>query len=140
MSSLGFLQRMRLIAWFVPRVAASVELWTKARRSLLVTDVKGGKRVVRVEVEQITLAPRQRTGVHVHHCPTVGNVTRGAIHFQLEGQAARLLRVGDAFCVPANVRTLHFDNACQGPATVVVCHLLGAGERAVSTMLSCGED
>jgi uncharacterized protein YndB with AHSA1/START domain len=105
------------------------------RHPLLTASLEGGKNVDRVEIKRVTLTGHQRTGLHLHPCPTVGHVTEGVILFQIEGQPARELRAGDAFYEPANVRMLHFDNEQAEPATFIVCYLLGAGEHDLIRLL-----
>jgi quercetin dioxygenase-like cupin family protein len=106
------------------------------RRPLLTASIEGGKTVDRVEIKQITLLAHQETGLHLHPCPTVGHVTEGTILFQVEGQPARVLKAGEAFYEPANVRMLHFDNAGEEPAAFIIYYLLGPGEHELITILS----
>jgi quercetin dioxygenase-like cupin family protein len=71
---------------------------TKIERKALLTAVMDGvQSIERVEVKSITLAPAQRTGLHVHPCTVVGYVVEGTITFQTEGQPAKVLKQGDAF-------------------------------------------
>ena len=105
------------------------------RHPLLTAVLEGGKRVDRVEIKRIMLGAYQKTGLHLHPCPTVGHVSEGVILFQVEGQPARQLRTGDAFHEPANARILHFDNARAEPATFIVYYLLGAGEHELIRLL-----
>lgn len=65
----------------------------------------------RVEVQRIDLGPGQASPPHLHPCPVLGLVLKGAVRFQLEGGPERILRAGEAFYEPAGVAVPHFDNA-----------------------------
>jgi quercetin dioxygenase-like cupin family protein len=55
---------------------------------------------------RIKFAPRPPTGLHRHPMFTAGVVTQGSFTFQLEGEAARLLRAGHGFFGPAGRGTV----------------------------------
>ena len=106
------------------------------RQDLLTAALDGGRRVDRLEVKRIELAPRQPTGLHRHPCPVVGQITGGSILFQVEGQPAKTLRAGDAFFEPADTRILHFDNpSARESATFTAIYLLKADDPGVIEML-----
>jgi quercetin dioxygenase-like cupin family protein len=99
------------------------------RDRLLAVALDAGHAVERVEVARIALAPRQQTGRHHHPCPVVGYVAAGAIRFQVEGQAERVLGAGDAFHEPLNARIAHFDNASDTERAIFIAfYLLPPGE------------
>jgi quercetin dioxygenase-like cupin family protein len=104
------------------------------RTILLTAPIEGSKLVDHVEMRAITIAAHQRTGPHVHPCPVVGTVTSGSIVFQVEGQAERTLKAGDAFYEPANTPILHFDTAAE-PATFAASFLLGKDQANTVVML-----
>ena len=104
------------------------------RIPLLTATIDGAKPVARVEVKRIELAPGQRSGLHLHPCPVVGVLTRGAIFFQVDGAPGRILQAGDAFYEPANTRVPHFDARDDG-ATFVAHYLLGPDKKELITML-----
>lgn len=108
---------------------------TVIRTLLLTAAMVGGTHVERVEIHRIELAPRQRTGLHLHRCPVVGVVMRGSIFFALDGEPGRVLEAGDAFYEPADTHVLHFDARDEG-ATFVAYYLLGPGEHELITMLA----
>jgi quercetin dioxygenase-like cupin family protein len=105
------------------------------RRHLLTATLDGQKTVNRVEIKEITLAARQRTGLHLHPCPVVGYITEGTILFQIDGEAERVLKPGDAFFEPAQTRVVHFDNATDEPAKFIAYYLVGTDDRELITML-----
>ena len=104
------------------------------RTELLTAVLEGSKMVERVEIKRIDMAANLASGLHLHPCPVVGIITKGSIYFQIEGQAARVLEVGDAFFEPANVPVAHFDAQQQG-ASFVAYYLLGANENELLKML-----
>jgi len=105
------------------------------RRHLLTATIDEGRTVARIEVKEVTLFPRQRSGLHLHPCPVVGSIIKGTILYQLQGQSSRELRPGDAFFEPANTRVSHFDNVTDEPATFIACYLLGGADQDLITML-----
>jgi quercetin dioxygenase-like cupin family protein len=107
------------------------------RKELLTAVIAGQKKVARVEIKQIDLAPAQRTGLHSHPCPVVGYVASGTIRFQVEGEAQQTLSAGSAFFEPADTKIAQFDNASvEAPATFVAFYLLGANEHKLIEMLT----
>jgi len=106
------------------------------RKELLTAVIAGRKDVARVEINQITLAPSQRAGVHRHPIPVGGYVARGKIQFQIEGRPVQLLSEGRAFFEPAGVKIERFDNAStEEPATFVAFYLLGPDDRQLIELL-----
>ena len=100
------------------------------RRPLLTATIEGGKTVTSVQSAQIDFAPAQATGVHWHPIPVVGQVTRGAFQFQVDGERSRMLTAGNAFYEPANTRILHFDNVSdREPASIVAFYLMDKDDR-----------
>jgi quercetin dioxygenase-like cupin family protein len=98
-----------------------------ARTALLTAGLGEPKTVARVEVKRIDMAPGVASGRHLHPCPVVGVVLEGSVHFQVEGEAPRVLRAGDAFFEPAHAHIAHFDAQEQG-AAFLAHYLLGEGE------------
>jgi quercetin dioxygenase-like cupin family protein len=109
------------------RTQATVAALT--RRPLLTATIEGGKTVTSVQSAQIDFSPAQATGVHSHPIPVVGQVTRGAFQFQVEGAPSRILTAGNAFYEPANTRILHFDNVSdRETASIVAFYLMGKAD------------
>jgi quercetin dioxygenase-like cupin family protein len=109
---------------------------TVTREALLTATLGHDASFERVEIKRIRLSPGQETGFHLHPCPVVGYIASGAIHFQIEGQAARRLNAGDAFYEPKGVRIAHFDNpSASEPATFIAFYLLEAGKSELIEML-----
>jgi len=98
------------------------------RKDLLTAIVDSEKSVSRVEVQEVTMGPKQKAPLHLHPCPTVGIIIEGAISFQIYGRPVQHLKTGDAFYEPANVKVAKFDNDGDVPAKFVVFYLLGEDE------------
>ncbi|WP_425458746.1 TetR family transcriptional regulator C-terminal domain-containing protein [Actinomadura syzygii] len=81
----------------------------------------------RVEVRRITIAPGHAGGLHVHNGPVFGSVETGSAVYQIDGDAASVLRPGDVFYEPAGVRIARFDARDEG-VTFLGYFLLAAGE------------
>ncbi len=105
------------------------------RRALLKATVDPEKAVATVEIQEVTMGPRQKAPLHLHPCPTIGVVTEGIIAFQVEGQPVQHLKAGDAFYEPVNVRIARFDNDGDTPARFVVHYLLGEDEHETVRIL-----
>ena len=73
---------------------------------------------------RIKFAPGQPTGLHRHPISTVGVVTAGSFHLQLEGKPVQLLKTGDSFFEPAGHTILKFDNASPNEPAEIVCFYL----------------
>jgi quercetin dioxygenase-like cupin family protein len=90
---------------------------------------------------RIKFAPGQRTGLHRHPISTVGVVTAGSFHLQLEGKPVQVLKTGDSFFEPAGHTILKFDNASTSePAEIVCFYLADTKERPPIEMLAGGMD
>ncbi len=99
------------------------------RKVLLKAAIDPEKPVSTVEIQEVTMGPKQKAPLHLHPCPTMGVVTEGTIAFQIEGQPVQHLKAGDAFYEPANVRVARFDNDEDTPAKFVVHYLLSKDDR-----------
>jgi len=104
------------------------------RRILLDCPLPAAVLVERVEVREISLPMRLAVGAHRHPCPVFGQVLRGEILFEVEGQPPQRLRAGDLFYEPATTPILHFD-AIDEPATFIAYFLLGPGVDNVLEMV-----
>ncbi len=66
-----------------------------------------------IEVGDFHFLPGQKGPTHTHDAPAIGYVSQGTIYYQVEGQAAQILKTGDAFFEPTTSRIMHFDNASK---------------------------
>jgi quercetin dioxygenase-like cupin family protein len=93
--------------------------------------------VTRAQMTRVELEPGQVVPLHSHPCDVVGLVLSGKIRFEIEGQAAQLLEVGDAFHEPRDARIASFDNcSATEPAAFVAIYLLPQGEERVIEILA----
>jgi quercetin dioxygenase-like cupin family protein len=106
------------------------------RKPLLTAALDPHKTASHIEVKEIEFKPSQETGLHFHPCPVVGYIAKGTALFQVEGEAAKTLRAGEAFYEPANTKILHFDNASDTePMTFIAFYLLGKNEEQLIHLL-----
>lgn len=76
--------------------------------------------VVKVEAGNFYFKKGQPAPVHTHEAPAIGYITKGAILYQVEGEALQLLNMGDAFYEPVGKRILRFDNASDTEEAIFV--------------------
>jgi len=131
---------MLLVATFVCGLVNAQEVTmpttpSVTRKDLLTAMVDSEKAIVKVEIKEVTMGPKQKAPLHLHPCPTVGVITEGTISFQIEGEPVQHLKAGDAFYEPANVRVAKFDNHGDAPAKFVVVYLLGKDEHEIIRIL-----
>lgn len=119
---LGKFARAALVATFSVAAIATVTANTgPAPISVkLLTATFDARPVARVDVGDFHFRPGQAAPVHTHDAPAVGYVARGTIIYQVEGEAPRILRQGDAFYEPAGPRILRFDNASATAEAVFI--------------------
>jgi quercetin dioxygenase-like cupin family protein len=104
-------------------------------RHPLLNAVLEQRNVTRVDIRQITLAPGQKTGRHLHPCPVVGYIASGTAFYEIEGEPNQLLPVGSAFHEPAGRVIADFGNASDTtPMTFIAFYLLD-GDQELITML-----
>ena len=87
------------------------------------------KSTARVEVRRIRMLPGFAGGLHVHNTPVVGNILSGSVVYQIEGEQEQLLRAGDVFFEPQDVRIARFD-ALEDGVEFLGYFLIGEGESA----------
>ena len=106
------------------------------RTDLLTARLSADPSIQRVEIKRVDLEPGQATGLHRHPCPVVGYIVAGTIRFQIEGESARELHMGDAFFEPQHSVIAHFDNSSiSAPASFIAFYLLGTGESRLIDMI-----
>lgn len=110
---------------------------TIVRKPLLTAILDPAKTTSRIEVKEIEFKPGQATGLHLHPGPVTGYIAKGTVRFQVEGQPVVILKAGDAFFEPPNIRILHFDNvSTTEPMTFIAFYLLDEGEHELIRMLA----
>jgi quercetin dioxygenase-like cupin family protein len=87
------------------------------------------KETSRVEVRRISMLPGHPGGLHIHNTPVVGNILEGSVIYQIEGEPEQVLRSGDVFFEPQDVRIARFDARADG-VTFLGYFLIGDGEEA----------
>jgi quercetin dioxygenase-like cupin family protein len=81
-----------------------------------------------VEVRRIRIQANTAAGAHVHNGPVVGSIIEGSVIFQIAGGAETVLRAGDTFFEPKDVRIERFDAQNDG-ATFLAYFPLEAGQH-----------
>jgi quercetin dioxygenase-like cupin family protein len=112
------------------------------REPLLEEELPAANPTVRlIKGGRIKFAPGQPAGLHRHPVSTVGVVTAGSFHLQVEGKPIQLLKTGDSFFEPAGRTILKFDNASTTePAEIVCFYLADTKARPPIEMLAGGMD
>jgi quercetin dioxygenase-like cupin family protein len=97
---------------------------TIERKELLKTTL-ANSHVTAADVREVTLAPGQKTGRHVHPCTVLGYILEGTALLQIEGGAVETLHAGSAFHEPAGAVIAAFSNASlDRPLRFVAFYLL----------------
>lgn len=66
----------------------------------------------------------------------MGYIAEGTIYFQIDGENPKLLKAGDAFFEPENVKILHFDNPSKTESVrFIAFYLLGKNDKEIIKML-----
>jgi quercetin dioxygenase-like cupin family protein len=87
------------------------------------------KLTTRVEVRRIRMLAGHPGGLHVHNTPLVGSIVAGSVIYQIEGSPAEVLRAGDVFFEPQDVRIARFD-AQEDGVEFLGYFLIADGEEA----------
>lgn len=119
---------LALLAILMTITASAAAPDSIVRKLLLTANIAGTKAVDRVEIREITFAPGEKTGAHLHPCPIVGYIASGGVILQVEGQEPQQLNAGDAFFEPANTKILRFD-AIDQPTKFIAYYLLGKDDK-----------
>ncbi len=85
----------------------------------------------RIESHRVTLAPLQKTGLHIHPGGVVGYLERGTVTFQIDGGPAKILQAGDAFYEPPNTLIRAFDNISAKLPAVFIANYPLLGDQAL---------
>jgi quercetin dioxygenase-like cupin family protein len=103
------------------------------REIMLDARLENVKSTARVEVRRIRMLPGHPGGLHVHNTPVVGNILEGSVIYQIEGEPEQVLRAGDVFFEPQDVRIARFD-ALEDGVTFLGYFLIGEDEQAELTV------
>ncbi|MFC5861486.1 cupin domain-containing protein [Acidicapsa dinghuensis] len=120
-----------------PEEAPHISTATKQtinRRHLLAATL-GSRNVTDVDIREITLAPGQQSGRHLHPCAVVGYIASGNAHMQIEGSPVQTLPTGSAFYEPASVIITNFGNASETESmTFIAVYLLDGKQDLIQMM------
>jgi len=108
---------------------------TTITRNHLLTAELGARQVTSVEIKEITLAPGQKAGLHLHPCPVTGYIARGTASMQVEGEEELILKEGSAFYEPADKHIIHFSNHSNSePMTFIAFYLLNGKQELIKML------
>lgn len=93
------------------------------------------QKVPRVEIKEVTIAPKGTAAYHLHPCPVVGYVVSGTLLFQIEGQSPEIIQSGNAFYEPKNQPIEHFDNASESEPLIFLAYYLLEDKEDMITIL-----
>ena len=99
------------------------------RDVLLDVRLDQAKSTARVEVRRMRMMPDFAGGRHIHNTPVIGNIVSGSVVYQIEGEPEQILRAGDVFYEPQDVRIARFD-ALENGVEFLGYFLIGEGEQA----------
>lgn len=104
-------------------------------RKPLLTASLGERTVTSVEIKEITLAPGQKAGLHLHPCPVTGYIAKGTAIMQVEGEDELILNTGDAFYEPADRHIAQFSNYSDSePMTFIAFYLLNGDQELIKML------
>jgi quercetin dioxygenase-like cupin family protein len=105
------------------------------QRKQLLTAVLGNRNVTSADVREIRMEPGQQSGRHLHPCAVLGYIVAGTAVYQVEGETARTLPAGSAFCELADTIIANFGNASETQSMTFVAFYLLDGEQELIRML-----
>jgi quercetin dioxygenase-like cupin family protein len=88
-----------------------------------------------VDVREITLAPGQQTGRHIHPCPVFGYIVEGTAILQLEAHESQTLPAGAVFYEPAGTVIARFDNLSETEQMKFIAFFLLQGNEPLIELL-----
>ncbi|PCH65755.1 MAG: hypothetical protein COC04_01050 [Gammaproteobacteria bacterium] len=77
-----------------------------------------------VKSQRIELSPGFSAPTHSHPVPTFGVINRGVIVYQEEGKREQVLKKGDTFFEPQNVKIIKFINNSNEVAAFTVFYIV----------------
>ena len=87
---------------------------------------------LQVSLVEVAYRPGGYSASHRHPCPVVAYVVQGAIRSQLQGQAERTYRAGEAFYEAPNGNHLVSANASEGEPAKLLAFFVCDGARPLS--------
>jgi quercetin dioxygenase-like cupin family protein len=104
-------------------------------RKKLLTVPLGDWHATAADVRSLHFSPGQKTGLHVHPCPTITYIVRGSAIVQLESELGQELHAAQAFYEPAGIKVLRFDNASSRVSLHFIAVYLVKGDEPLIEML-----
>ena len=125
-----FLKRLRLVAHWLTALSLALPIaglaQSTARPNLLFNEVvtgmpRGEKQAVRVL--SASFRPGDKTVFHTHRSPVTVYIMEGAFTLELEGRAPVVVKAGEAFVEPPNVKMTGYNRSATEPLRLVIFYV-----------------
>lgn len=130
----SFCRRLTHLALLATALVASTAVLAEppgfaAPQLVLRENVKGmpAAAVQEVRVLTATFKPGDRTELHTHRSPVTVYVLEGEFTLEMEGRPATVLKAGQAFVEPPQVRMMGYNKSADNPLRVVIFYVSEAG-------------
>ena len=124
------LKRLRLVAHWLTALSLALPIaglaQSTARPNLLFNEVvtgmpRGEKQAVRVL--SASFKPGDKTVFHTHRSPVTVYIMEGAFTLELEGRAPVVVKAGEAFVEPPNVKMTGYNRSATDPLRLVIFYV-----------------
>ena len=124
------MKRLRLVAHWLTALSLALPIaglaQSTARPNLLFNEVvtgmpRGEKQAVRVL--SASFKPGDKTVFHTHRSPVTVYIMEGAFTLELEGRAPLVVKAGEAFVEPPNVKMTGFNRSATEPLRLVIFYV-----------------
>ena len=124
------MKRLRLVAHWLTALSLALPIaglaQSTARPNLLFNEVvtgmpRGEKQAVRVL--SASFRPGDKTVFHTHRSPVTVYIVEGAFTLELEGRAPVVVKAGEAFVEPPNVKMTGYNRSATEPLRLVIFYV-----------------
>ena len=124
------MKRLRLVAHWLTALSLALPIaglaQSTARPNLLFNEVvtgmpRGEKQAVRVL--SASFKPGDKTVFHTHRSPVTVYIMEGAFTLELEGRAPVVVKAGEAFVEPPNVKMTGYNRSATEPLRLVIFYV-----------------
>ena len=81
-----------------------------------------------IKVLSGTLQPGGKTPFHTHQYPVTGYVLGGTFTLELEGRPPQVIKAGEAFTEPPNVKMTGYNRSASEPTQIIIFYVSAPGE------------
>ena len=125
------MKRSTIVVCFVVSLVVALPMWAQAQAQtagpdLVLSEVipgmpRGENQAIRVLTA--SFKPGDRTVFHTHRSPVTVFILEGAFTLELEGRAPVVVKAGQAFIEPPNVRMTGFNRSATDPLRLVIFYV-----------------